>query len=478
MQKADVVIIGSGVLGYSLALALAREDSTLNIIVLGNKDKKGNATQAAGAMLGCFGEITETMFKSKYGKAKFKSSLEAKKLWGDWTQFVNEISQKNIRINKGTFIVHNTNSGHIDTKNYRAIKQKLIENNEEFEESYFEDIPGIHTLENLRSLDSIFIPNEGSICASLYLDALQKAIENLTNIKLICEEVSSIEVNNEKAQRIKLCNNEYIETPKLVLAAGAFSQHLIDQIPELHNKIPRILAGVGHSILVSQTTPSIEHVIRTPNRAGACGLHVLPYNGHLYVGATNELKIHPETEPTVGWIHFLLQCLLDQINQNLFSSKISKIMIGNRPSPLDGFPLLGYTSINNLFMLTGTYRDGFHQSPYLAKIAAQNILYNTPMLDGLFSPERKPIEIMTRQEAIDEAVEHHMASAYEAGAKFPHAFWSESMKNYIKNDITEFYDTFGVNTNLLPEQTLMMRDHRLDQNFVTFFKNYFAKTSF
>lgn len=479
MKKADVVIIGTGVIGSSLALSLLEKNKDINVLIIGNKDKAGNATQAAGAMLGCYGEVTETLLKSKYGQAKLRCSIEAKNLWEDWVALVNERSKKNVKINKGTYIIHNMHSGNIDTKNYRAIKKTLRDNNEAFEESYFENIPGINTLENQRSLDAIYIPNEGSLCAPLFLESLHEALKTYKNCHLLNEEIVQINSTDEKVKSITLSNGETIDTAILVLAAGAFTQKLIDQLPSLEKKIPRILAGVGHSIILSNNRAEIKHVIRTPNRAGACGLHILPYgNDEIYVGATNELKITPESTPTAGWVHFLLQCLFDQVNQNFFSKKIAKICVGNRPSPIDGFPLLGYTSISNLFLLTGTYRDGFHQSPYLAKIAAENILHNTPMMDNLFNAERTPIQTMSRDEAIQESIEHHMASGYEAGAKFPYAFWSESLKNYIKADVEAFYNTINAKMNFLPEQTLMLRDHKDDPHLNEFLKNYFINTNF
>ena len=227
-------------------------------------------------------------------------------------------------------------------------------------------------------------------------------------------------------------------------------------------------------MLSQDSSAPITHVIRTPNRAGACGLHVLPYQDKLYVGATNEIKINPDTQSTVGWVHFLMECALEQISQRLFSSKVCEIKVGNRPSPMDGFPLIGRTSISNLFLLSGTYRDGFHQSPYLAHLVTDNVLSGKTIYDGFFTPERTPIETMTREEAINEAVEHQMASLYEGGAKFPPASWDVSLMKYLKHDIENFYKILGANMNLLPEHTLMLRENHKDETIMNFFKNYFA----
>lgn len=475
MKKPDVVIIGTGVLGFSTALSMLQEDPTLNLTLIGRKAKKGSATLAAGAMLGCYGEITETHLNTLHGKIKFDCSLKAKQMWDNWITFVNEKAKDNKKINKGTFIVNNSISGNIDSKNYRTIKKVLLDNNEPFEEINFEDIPGINTLENNRALQTIYIPEEGYLCGQTWLDTLEKAALSYKGFCHVDSEVLKLNVSKNKIHNVTLEFDKFIETPVVILAAGAFSQKLLDQIPELTTRIPRILSGVGHSLLLSQQeNKKIQHVIRTPNRAGACGLHVLPYEDNLYVGATNEIKMFPDTTPTAGWVHFLLECALEQINQNLFSSQVRDIKVGNRPSPVDGFPLMGGTSISNLILLTGTYRDGFHQSPYLASLISQYVLNQEPILNNIFQPERNPIQTMSREEAILEAVEHQMASAYEAGAKLPPAFWDKALMRYLENDIRELYVIIGADINLLPEHTLMLREQRHNSNIIKSFQNCFS----
>ena len=51
----DVVVVGNGVLGLSLATALTLR-SAGKIAVVGDETRAFAATPAAGAMLGCFGE--------------------------------------------------------------------------------------------------------------------------------------------------------------------------------------------------------------------------------------------------------------------------------------------------------------------------------------------------------------------------------------------------------------------------------------
>ena len=65
-------------------------------------------------------------------------------------------------------------------------------------------------------------------------------------------------------------------------------------------------------------------------------------------------------------LHFRLDCVMEEINPNLYRSTPVWMRTGNRPVSADGFPLIGQTSWHGLFILSGTYRDGFHQSLVLA----------------------------------------------------------------------------------------------------------------
>ena len=112
-------------------------------------------------------------------------------------------------------------------------------------------------------------------------------------------------------------------------------------------------------------------VIRTPNRAFACGLHCVPRgDGVLYLGATNIISERPKQQALISDVQFLLDCAVDQLNLDLHDAEIISIQVGNRPIPADGFPLIGECCIKGLWLATGTYRDGLHQSPLLARYIA------------------------------------------------------------------------------------------------------------
>jgi hypothetical protein len=117
-------------------------------------------------------------------------------------------------------------------------------------------------------------------------------------------------------------------------------------------------------------------------------------------------------------IHFLLECALEQIDQDLYKSKIITWQVGNRPASLDTYPLIGETPISGLWLVSGTYRDGFHMSPLLGEHIAKQVLGKPDLIKhNIFSPQRNLLKTLTKEESIEEAVEHYISLDFEC-AKF------------------------------------------------------------
>ena len=227
-----------------------------------------------------------------------------------------------------------------------------------------------------------------------------------------------------------------------MLAAGARSQDLLDTVPDVAPSVPPLISGYGVSLLVRTkdgTTPS--SVIRTPNRSFACGLHVLPRkSGEVYVGATNTVTLKPVEMPKITDIHFLFECSIRQVRRNLNGSALTRVQVGNRPLALDGYPLLGEAGIAGLWMMTGTYRDGLHLSPLLAREMSSRILGEEPAVDlEVFRPVREPIQVATREEIVAAAVTHMLATGYECAWNVP-VFWPPIIEEQLRTAYLKLAD--------------------------------------
>ncbi|HEX6969471.1 MAG TPA: FAD-dependent oxidoreductase [Micromonosporaceae bacterium] len=439
----DVIVVGNGVIGLSVALAIAEEQPSASIAVVGPSNRPFGATPAAGAMLGCFGEVTTTTLGSPYGRRKFELALAARKMWPAWFDRMGaEPSQ--IMTTKETVVLLNTvGFSEVDSANFAAIRQALREAGEPYEEIAVEDIEWLVSDSNARPLRALRLPDEGAVDTAALLTTLTTALEK-RGVTFIHEAATGLRVRSGRAEGVQLADS-VVTAGTVVVAAGAASEPLIRSVPELTYRVPKVIGGCGVSVLVDTADGTVPpYVLRTPNRAFACGLHVLPRSaGTVYVGATNEVTFDPRQEVTISEFIFLTDCAVRQIRRDLNSGHIRQIQIGNRPMSIDGWPLIGATSLDGLWIVTGTYRDGLHLSPLLARHIAKQISGDAG-LAGLeeFRPEREPISAPSRAEVLDEVVRHTLATGFE-GPWFVNPDWPPAIGKFARTSFERLLDELG-----------------------------------
>lgn len=321
----------------------------------------------------------------------------------------------------------------LDTRNYRAIRDSLVEYGENFEDVDPEAIDWLDAEPTARPLRAMFLPDEHAVNATELVLRLEKAFLAAGGV-LIAERAIRVDHAHGRVRGIALESGTVLRTGKTVLAAGAFSQDVLDTVPEQAVRIPRLVSGYGVSALVDTadgTGP--PSVIRTPNRAFACGLHVVPRpHGQVYVGATNIISMQPRETPLISDVLFLLDCGNRQVRRGLADSGLRRIQVGNRPVSLDGMPLIGETGLSGLWMMTGTYRDGLTLSPLLAREMAALLLEEEATVDlEPFRPVRPPVQPAGREEVVEATVQHMLATGYESDWDVP-LYWPATMEHYLR----------------------------------------------
>jgi glycine/D-amino acid oxidase-like deaminating enzyme len=464
LKSVDLAIIGNGILGLMTALELVSRDPSLKIAVIGPSNREGGASQAAGAMLNCFGEITSMTFHSTESRQKFDLARAALRRWPEFLERLNDLLPNSSRlVNKtGTFIILNSSSGRIESENFDAMVAALQRFDERYEEVDPNAIDGLKPNQNKRPLRALYLADEGLIDARRFLDALRPVLAE-RQVQFL-EKKAVRFVRNGSGYAVELSDTERVIASRCLLAAGVFTQDLLDSHPELSRRIPRLFPGVGVSMVLSQDPAApVRQVIRTPNRAGACGLHALPLSdGSLYLGASNDVFIRPQTTPMAGVVHFLLECAMEQINPNLYRSTPIMMHTGNRPVTADGFPLIGRTSWDGLFILSGTHRDGFHQSPVLARIMADEILGTKPAWEHCFHPERPLIRTLSRAQSIRLYLDHLLAAYYEHGWDVAKISNEDSFRKMAEDEVNRLCTALGIDYGLAPEILLM---HELKSDY-------------
>ncbi|AZF42230.1 N-formimidoyl fortimicin A synthase [Pseudomonas sp. R1-43-08] len=414
----DVIVVGAGAIGGSIAYELSSRG--LSVCRVGVTDRINTASMAAGAMNGCFGEITSGLLASDHGRLKLNMDCQARDLWPAWAERLADASgiSTSLFTAIGTHVVLNSaGMDEVDTVNYETIERSLQDYGEPFETINPRTLEWLAPDHLVRPLRGLFIPNEHSVNSHLLLEKLDGALL-ATKGTLINGNASRVLAEGGVATGVELLNGEVLRGKKVVVAAGVQSLDLLSEFDTVVSKIPPLFSGYGVSILVKlpEGMESPKSVIRTPNRAFACGLHCVPRgDGVLYLGATNILSERPKRYALISDVQFLLDCAVDQLNLDLHSAEILSIQVGNRPIPADGFPLIGECGIQGLWLATGTYRDGLHQSPLLAAYIADCVTdFKSTGLDlSTFTPVRAPLTGLARELTVGETVKQMFATGYE-----------------------------------------------------------------
>ncbi|MET9727803.1 NAD(P)/FAD-dependent oxidoreductase [Streptomyces zaomyceticus] len=467
----DIVIAGNGVLGLSLAWVLARRGQ--RVAVLGQPHRPWAGSAAAGAMLGCFGEVTTSLLATEHGRHKLELGIQANELWPQWIAELEEQTEgAPVRTAEGTTVVLNTiGTAEIDDANYNAIRAELTRYEEPFEDVEPSDLDWVDAEPISRPLKAFHIPGEHAVNAASLLERLESAAVR-AGATLVPEFATRVAHRGERVTGVVLASGRTLSADHVTLAAGARTQELLDSLP-VGPRIPRMVSGYGVSALIkTQDGTSPDSVIRTPNRSFACGLHVVPRgDGHVYVGATNVIAVEPRDTAEMRDLVFLLQCAHRQVRRNLWNSEVSKVQVGNRPVSMDGFPLLGDGGMAGLTIMTGTYRDGLHLSPLLAQDFAARILGEEPRADlDRFAPLRQPYRTGTREEIVDLLIDHQMGIGYEQDWTIP-VEWHQWIEMDLRPATLAWADE--LDPEFTPPAELLFAS-RFDPELVSLLRKYYA----
>ncbi len=211
-----------------------------------------------------------------------------------------------------------------------------------------------------------------------------------------------------------------------------------------------IFSGVGAAIEVATSDLEIDSCIRTPNRGGACGLYVVPYSvddakrqRHYMIGASNYVAMAPQYRARAISVAHLLHSAKKEINQEFYSAEVVGIKVGNRPITFDQYPIVGRTFSENLFVVSGTRRDGFHLAPVLSSYIADLISSDkeNEAFDFL-SPVRKPITEISVETGVDLNVANLISEAFQHGYEPATIRGYQQFQSSIRSEVEETHERF------------------------------------
>ncbi|MEE4672721.1 FAD-dependent oxidoreductase [Pseudomonas alliivorans] len=415
-------IVGAGVIGKAIALEFIKRGVACTIFdPIGGTNH--SASRCAGAIQGAFSEITAENENSEVVQFGIKSQ----KKFRTWLDYIEQLSGKSVATTAGTIVFSNHTSRGSDKPAITAMRNQLDLHGYGYENLSSKDVGFLKPNLSYSVDEVLYIPHEDSVEADDLHEAMFAGIEKSKCAKIVHSAVKKVTALPEGKWQVSFTKDEQIFTEifeRVILTAGAQSKSILDEAVFSELDLPLQYAGKGTAFIVDNVK-NIDKIVRTPNRQGACGVHVVPRrNSKLYVGATNRPTLEPSVEPgaVTGELEYLFDGLVSQLNIAYASAEIRELRSANRPFVVDGKPLVGQTKLEGLLIASGTGRVGILMAHDIANIIADEVQGITTKVYNPFAPHRsveiKPAYLATLDE-IEEVVRVAIFDLVEPVGKLP-----------------------------------------------------------
>ncbi len=330
----DVILIGGGIIGLSLAIELRKNGASVLIVERGEPGRE--ASHAAGGMLANCGDETPAVLQ-------FLADASARM----YPEFVHELQDESgvdvdLRSN-GTLLFPQMGHSVESIPGATALPAPL----EEVE-------PALAA----RGRPVVFL-RERSVCPRALSDAALKAARHRAVDISSGAAVVSVDVADGRAIGVTTNKTSY-HAPKIVNCAGAWA----GRIPPY--ELPTRPVKGQMVCFVMKSRNLLTHVVRSPE------IYLIPRSdGRLLAGATvEEAGYDKRTVPET--IQRLERAAITML-PGLKDARVLEAWAGLRPGTPDNLPILGATSTPGYYVATGHFRDGILLAPVTAQAMAQVI---------------------------------------------------------------------------------------------------------
>ncbi|MFZ4536843.1 FAD-dependent oxidoreductase [Propionivibrio sp.] len=493
-----IIIIGNGILALSTAFRLLKQGDS-ELVIIGPRARTGGATPAAAAMLNSFAELEHGSLESKESLEYFGMSHLAAQMWPSFERELIEYAGDLLPVEcascqiltggcfgRGTYVINNSTTNHLEDLNYNAVIAGLKEFNESFFEVEPDSIPNYFPEARSRAQRALLIPNEGWLNPKIVLNKLENILYSNPKVKYIDDVVTVLNFNGiDMVESVTVSSGVKIVGENVLLANGVGVTGLIENTPYA-NLIPPVFSSVGVSIEIRSINEKHSNVIRSPNRGGGCGIYTAPYfkgpnwpRNHILIGASSVTTLNPRFYGRIVSVSHLLHSAIKEVNQEFYNAELIGVNVGNRPIALDGYPLLGRVDGSNLFIITGTKRDGFHLAPLISEFIAKQIISpNSVNPYTLFRPDRDVIKDIPIEKAENSFVASKINEAYQHGFVATNHFQVQQLEadwlskiRFVHSEIGA--TTFGVPTQMYSVYRDILGDPVTNRNLLEYVKNQY-----
>jgi glycine oxidase len=365
VKVADVIIIGGGVIGASIAFELAA--AKLDVVLLDRQQPGREASWAAAGMLSPGPDSPDALPLVPLAK-------ESMRLYPEFIASIEEISGKTTAFaRKGVIEVFTAPFDESErdkmVAQYHALGLAV-------EPVAIDAARKAEPALGPAALAAAWLPQEATVDPRMLMDALLTAASN-RGVKIHADfPVNSIMLDGNRCTGVST-GEKNISAKCIVIAAGCFSG-AIDWLGRYAPTRPirgQLLALESKSVPVGRTLRSHKaYLVPRPN-------------GRIIAGSTLE-DAGFERHVTPAGVRKILDGVLE-LAPALANAQLVDAWSGLRPGTPDNLPVLGPTDIRGLYIATGHYRNGILLAPATAKLLSRWILSGKPEFDAeQFSPLR------------------------------------------------------------------------------------------
>ena len=224
------------------------------------------------------------------------------------------------------------------------------------------------------------LPDECSIEPRALTAAVLAAAESAGAVLCPGIEVTSLLLSENKCTGVKISGGESIHASHVVIAAGCWSPQITESAPYAPTFPVR-----GQMIALRHSGTPLTRVLRSGR--GYLVPRGLGSPQTLVIGSTTEYAGY-EKGITSGGMETILSAA-NELVPELRTAEIIETWCGLRPGSPDQLPILGPADIDGLVFATGHYRNGILLAPVTAKLIGEWIAERRTSFDWeTFSPLR------------------------------------------------------------------------------------------
>ncbi len=352
----DVIIIGGGIIGLSLAIALRKRGATVLVVERGEPGHE--ASHAAGGMLvDCPLETPAPLQALATASARLYPEF-AHELEVESEMKIDLRDQGTIWFPTAEHLNHAKTAACLPAS-LAELEPALVEANR--------DRPAVYLKE--RSVDP------RALSAAAWKTAKNRGVDFSSG-----DEVTAVTVAEGRARGVTTIKTVFHGT-KIVNCAGAWSGQISSGQIAPHAFPTRPVKGQMLCLVMPSRT-LLKHVIRAPEA------YLIPRSdGRLLVGTTvEEAGFDKRTDlATIQRLNKAAIALVPKLGE----ARILESWAGLRPGTPDALPILGETSTPGYYVATGHFRDGILLAPITAEVMTAVIEARSPEYDlASFSPSR------------------------------------------------------------------------------------------